>query len=446
MLLIFSLHGADWDGLLPWLNQETMPTLASLRAKGRSGNLLAELPSFVNPNWASFWTGVNPGLHGIFAFSDIQKNDLSARVDRQSIGYPTWMEILSKHRIKTCSLYAPLTNPTPSLHGSVVSSSIQNELVSYPISLSKELMHRFDPLMIPKPDQYFPASGLPDPYGVKHFVELQMKSVLQTRDMALHLMKQQHYDVVLIHVHAIDSLFHALWHGVDRSHPSFDATLYPIIGSFLSSLDRLFKDIIDAIEPSRLLVFSEHGFMSCNKILNIAPALIQEGILNPANDSHTSLFYMASTHAEESFPVYIDHKALYVPHPKMANKDTYDVLIYALEHICDPTTNIRIIKKAWCAHELYGVDVSGKWNVIVLEINRGYTTRCGDTKGPVFQTSIPYNDYMVGTHTSNGLWLYAGREASADESSHISILNLAPSILHHFGITAPPWMQGKVFL
>src|SRR4030042_5735615 len=109
-LLILSLDGASWEGLKPFQEQGKLPIISSLVSSGMSGPLSSMLPTFTYPNWGSFWTGQNPGRHGIFAFKELRsRGRLHQLVGWNSLKLPTWPELAHIRGFKMVSGYAPLT-------------------------------------------------------------------------------------------------------------------------------------------------------------------------------------------------------------------------------------------------------------------------------------------------------------------------------------------------
>ena len=66
--LVLGLDGADLD-LIERLGETALPTLHGLMARGAYAHLESVQPPATLPNWTTFLTGTNPGVHGVFDFT-----------------------------------------------------------------------------------------------------------------------------------------------------------------------------------------------------------------------------------------------------------------------------------------------------------------------------------------------------------------------------------------
>ncbi len=368
-LLILSLDGASWEGFAPWLEQGRMPTLRGLMESGSSGTLQAVLPLFVYPNWASFWTGENPGQHTIFAFATLGETSVvGPLVDSRTLKRPTWLQLVSDHGLRVVSIYAQLTYPPQPLNGYVVSELHMREAnnFTHPPDLAQELRSRFRPLLVPKSEQYFPSGGLRSTDDVHEFVQKQIQSIVQTKDVARYVLGKSPWDVGVIHFFATDPLQHALWHGVDPRHPRFDSKVHREVGEFFSALDAAMGDLIEATNPEAVVVLSLHGFTTTSKILNLSRFLGEVGILKPLSFPRRlirkSMRIRGVGRLAKMIPrvrqifkrppwkprnVFLDHKAIYVHKTEGNSKEITNTLVSALESLEDPENGCRVLRKAW---------------------------------------------------------------------------------------------------
>ena len=68
--LIVGLDGATFDLIVPWVQEGSLPVLAELMRTGSWGPLQSVPNTNSAPAWSSFATGLNPGKHGIFYFTE----------------------------------------------------------------------------------------------------------------------------------------------------------------------------------------------------------------------------------------------------------------------------------------------------------------------------------------------------------------------------------------
>ncbi|MFA4662853.1 alkaline phosphatase family protein [Pyrococcus kukulkanii] len=67
-VLVIGLDGATWDLIKPWAEEGALPTFKKLMEEGTWGKLESTIPPITGPAWISFATGKKPEKHGIFDF------------------------------------------------------------------------------------------------------------------------------------------------------------------------------------------------------------------------------------------------------------------------------------------------------------------------------------------------------------------------------------------
>ena len=67
--LVLGLDGATFAVLRPLAEAGRLPNLARLMAEGAFAPLASTTPAMTFPAWTSFWTGLAPGRHGLFDFT-----------------------------------------------------------------------------------------------------------------------------------------------------------------------------------------------------------------------------------------------------------------------------------------------------------------------------------------------------------------------------------------
>ena len=70
-VLVVGLDGCSWTLLEPWLAAGELPTLRILRARGAWGNAESCLPPVTAPNWKCYSTGRNPGRLGVYWWENV---------------------------------------------------------------------------------------------------------------------------------------------------------------------------------------------------------------------------------------------------------------------------------------------------------------------------------------------------------------------------------------
>ena len=68
-LVVIGLDCATFTILGPWIRQGKLPVFRKLIKNGCSGVLESTFPPATPVAWPCFFTGVNPGKHGVFGFT-----------------------------------------------------------------------------------------------------------------------------------------------------------------------------------------------------------------------------------------------------------------------------------------------------------------------------------------------------------------------------------------
>ncbi|HJS28492.1 MAG TPA: alkaline phosphatase family protein, partial [Anaerolineales bacterium] len=76
-VLIVGFDGATFDIIRPLVAQGRLPNLARLMHAGSWGPLRSTIPPVTPAAWTSFFTGKNPGKHGIYDFQILNPDDYS---------------------------------------------------------------------------------------------------------------------------------------------------------------------------------------------------------------------------------------------------------------------------------------------------------------------------------------------------------------------------------
>lgn len=117
-VIIIGLDGGTWEILSPLVQSGKTPFLASLVQNGAYGILRSTLPPVTATAWTSFITGKNPGKHGLFDFQrmdfESQERKLTFSTDCKSA---TLMDYLNEAGKNSLFINVPLTFPPQPING-----------------------------------------------------------------------------------------------------------------------------------------------------------------------------------------------------------------------------------------------------------------------------------------------------------------------------------------
>jgi predicted AlkP superfamily phosphohydrolase/phosphomutase len=119
-VLCLGLDGADYDLVRDLLARGRLPTLARLSRGGAFGPLRSTIPAFTPTAWSSFLTGLNPGGHGIFAFtSNPNRGGGGLESAASRAGAPLW-RYLGAAGVRSAFITVPFTHPPEPVRGVLV--------------------------------------------------------------------------------------------------------------------------------------------------------------------------------------------------------------------------------------------------------------------------------------------------------------------------------------
>src|ERR671938_689318 len=111
-VLVIGLDAATMDLIEPWAGAGHLPTLAALMREGAGARLLSTPNMHSASAWTSIRTGLNPGRHGLFVFSD--RDFATGRQEFFKGGDRTGRIIgdhLAQHHLTSGFLNVPMTYP-----------------------------------------------------------------------------------------------------------------------------------------------------------------------------------------------------------------------------------------------------------------------------------------------------------------------------------------------
>ncbi len=264
-LLIFGLDAGTWTVIDPLIEAGRLPTLAHLRARGAWGTLASTQPPITPTAWTTFFTGKNPGKHGIFDFQrlDPQTYRLEPVQGHRHRHRPFW-ELLNEAGRRTVLIDLPFTYPPGPLEGIWISGygtprRGRHPFVwppDFPETLPGDLRARF---RLAVPTHAFDRS----PAFLREWTEI----LEDRRRLLLHLWARDDWDLFLVVLSVTDNAAHVLWTYLEPKHPNYAHPEAPALREaflgFYETCDRILGELLERLPADgAVLVMSDHGFGS----------------------------------------------------------------------------------------------------------------------------------------------------------------------------------------
>ena len=271
-VLVLALDGASFDVIEPLVARGRLPNLARWIAEGRSGLLRSTVPPVTFPAWSSFLTGLEPGAHGIFDFTQKLVGEYRIRFVNATDRFgPSIFERVSRAGGQVLVLGMPATHPPEPVSGLLVTgfdapvSAGTDERSASDPALYRRIARRAGPWMRP---------GLSESDTGGDFHERAVGTLLDRIDgktrfclEALRLLGDEtgrRPDLAVIVFSESDTVGHHYWRDHDPDSPRYDPAADPArrgaITAVYERLDAACGEIRQAFGTDALcVVVSDHG-------------------------------------------------------------------------------------------------------------------------------------------------------------------------------------------
>jgi len=283
--LVLGLDGADVD-VIHAIGRARLPTLFALMDRGAWARLESVQPPATLPNWTTFLTGTDPGVHGVFDFTTRQgyrvrftagtvreAPTVAARLDRLGlacacIGFPaTWPPERLEHGVFVSGWDAP------------VAFEADRSFV-WPPSLHDRIVERFGTPRFDDVDE-FDADA---PGWHERLPGALEDRVGRKADLAEWLLERRGWDLFAVYFGESDTASHHLWSLCDEGSPRHPRGtehgdgLARVYGALDAAVARLAEAAGSGVE---ITLVSDHGSGgSSDKVLYLNRALAEAGLLS----------------------------------------------------------------------------------------------------------------------------------------------------------------------
>ncbi|KAA9406598.1 alkaline phosphatase family protein [Haloarcula sp. KBTZ06] len=465
--VVIGLDGAHFELLRPWIEDGKLPNIASIIDDGTAADLCSVLPPVTSPNWKAYLTGKNPSKFGIFWWENID-------TDNRRVYYPShrkneqteyWERIAEDASVGVVNV--PTTYPPKSVDNACVVAGApdgENTGFSTPESLEAELVDKFDYTVTTKNRMETKPDATVD--EILDRIDSRFK-------VAKHLLETRDLDFLQVTTFYINTLHHFLWD--DETTLEAWRAIDAHIGD-LRSGDR------------NVVLMSDHGSTEIETVFNINAWLEQEGFLTLKRDVSDFMYRLGlTTNRVEQFvdalglrnlafklaPERLKRK---VPDEqgevhKGAKTDRVDWdesvalasgqgPVYLLldpstseydrvrSHIVEQLTAVRgpngekVCNDVLVKEEYYSGPYENEAPDIIIDQREGVHIRGGIGNDNIF--ADPENEGWRAENKRRGLFAACGPDFTSEAVDPMSILDLAPTLLHLYGKDIPTAMDGTV--
>jgi predicted AlkP superfamily phosphohydrolase/phosphomutase len=381
-----------------------------------------EIPPISSVAWASFMTGVNPGEHGIFGFTDRKPgtyqvyfpNYRHLKVD------PLWARI-SQEGGRCCVLNVPSTYPAHPVNGVLVSGFVAPSLEKavYPTEAYEYLDnvgYRID------------VDAARARESLDSFLEDLHATLEKRREAMLHFYGQEDWDFFMCVFTGTDRLHHFLW----RHYVEGNSTYNPEFLAFYRRLDEILGEFVSELRPDTILIMlSDHGFCSIKKEVFPNAILREIGCLSLREKSTNTI---ADIDPEVTKAYCMDPGRIYLnrrgrePDGIVGPEEAADIqedIVKVLLSLKDSDGGELVIDRVEKGTELYSGPFVKDGPDLVVVPRPGY-----DLKGRMSADVFGLPELISGMHTHDDAFVLT---VGLERDPPVHIRGLAPLILKTWG-------------
>jgi predicted AlkP superfamily phosphohydrolase/phosphomutase len=485
--LVVGLDGATFDIIRPLVSEGRLPYLARALETGFSAVLKSTIPPVSAPAWTSFRTGKNPGKHGVYDFTGFKPNSYERQVVNSSYVRSKGMEHLTSEAGKNVVMInVPFTYPPYRVNGVMVSGLLSppDGVYTYPPQLTKDL----------KESGYIVDCNW---YRLATRDEAfeQVMAMTESRfKCAKELMKSTPWELFVVVFVGPDRLQHRMWDDKEK------------INTYYARADEIVGELSNmAGEETLKIIMSDHGFGLTDGTFYVNEWLANLGLLRKeyrVGDSSvvnwTKLQYkkkpgskwlgnlravvdmlrsrlprsmweflkklvperarhriseasgrglvvrwedtQAYLRSERSQAINVNLQGR-EPEGIVPEGEAYEgvrtLVREKLLELQDTAMGQPVVDAVMKGEGLYSGDAEGRPDLAV--VSSRYILSGGASGGLVIRNAQESNHHADGI-----LIMHGGQVASEEPSAEVSIMDIAPTILHALGVDIPSDMDGRV--
>jgi predicted AlkP superfamily phosphohydrolase/phosphomutase len=475
-VLFLGLDGATFSVLDPLMAAGVMPNLRRISESGVRSPMQTVMPPLTPPGWTSLVTGRRPGRHGVFDFfqKDTPDSEFFRLSNSLDIHTETIWSLASAAGRRVISLNFPLMFPAPPVNGYVVPGGWmpwkQLRLGCHPRSLFDRLkqLPSFDPreLSLDMELEAKAVDGCPDE-EYADWVALHIRREQRWFEIMRHLLESESPELVGVVFDGVDKLQHLVWRFLDPAFRPADPTpweadMTQLCESYFRNLDEIIGELVDIAGRDATVIFgSDHGFGPTDEVLYINTWLEEHGYLFWADDVATTeatgigfdemtrhihtldwsrtLAYAATPSSQGIHVVArepgTDERLSAERRDEIVRKLAADLRAARHPETGQPIADFVVTREESfagpydaCAPDVSIMPADG----LSISILRS-------------ETAFRARETVRGNHRFDGIFIAAGPGVRQGERlTDVSILDVAPLILHTLGVAQPMDLDGRV--
>jgi len=429
---IVGLDGVPFSLLGHFFDAGLMPNLADIAKHGTFMRMTTSLPAVSSVAWTSFVTGKNPGEHGIFGFTELNRSEITLRLPSfDDIRRPAIWHICD--HINSIVVNLPFTYPARPLRGVLISGFVAPifERAVYPQSLIDWLRSKNYRTDV-------------DTVRARQRPEILIRDLFDTmnahEEVMFALMTQQPWDLFIGVITGTDRLHHFLFDACsDPSHHRHRDCI-----DYYRRIDHFFARLQEKLGAgTKLIVLSDHGFTNLKTSAQLNYILKTLGYLRftradpqSINDVHAdslafaldpTRIYLNSRERFRNGALSV-HAAEDVRARLREDLERFRMSDVGIRDCADAQADEPLFADVFFREEIYQGDCLDIAPDLVVVPTRGY-----DVKASVGANAPTSDDIFTGMHTHDDAFLIINDASYSDRLSEVRISDVAGLIIDALG-------------
>jgi predicted AlkP superfamily phosphohydrolase/phosphomutase len=394
------------------------PEMAAMAQEAPFARMTVTLPEISAVSWPSFATGLNPGGHGVFGFTDLKAGTYDLRFTNSAdVKAPTIWDRLGRVRKRAVVVNQPSTYPANQINGILVAGFVA-------VDFDRAIM---PPAVRPKLRELGYEIDV-DTVKCREDHELLQTQLVSTlagrRRAAAWLWDNENWDYFEVVVTGTDRLQHYLWDALeDDGHPrhAFCLDYYRDVDRFVGEMYARAREI-----GAAFYLLSDHGFCGVQQEFYLNKWLEQEGFLTLDGDTKDSFAAIAAgsrAFALDPNRIYVNVAGKYPrgavrPGDAAAVKAEIKGRLLALAYDGRP-----VFREVFGRDEIYDGPHAANGPDLVAVAHAGFDVKAHLGKSEVFAKTN-----LTGMHTYDDAVFWSAEPPAAN----VRITDLAGIILAHY--------------
>lgn len=440
-VLVVGLDGVPYTLLSEYIEKGRLPNVRRIVSQGYSlVQMDASIPDVSSTSWASFITGVNPGEHGIFGFTELRPGSYKMSFPNfHNVSAPTVWDIIGGTDsgksstlsasygsrviggLRSIVLNIPQTFPASPLNGVLTAGFVCPDLErgTYPDEAYRYL----------KTVGYVPdidvetAADDPEAFFSEVFLALMKRA-----EVYEHFFESRDWDLFIAAITETDRVHHFFYDAaLDPGHRYYEKfiSIYDAIDGLIGNLYNRFMDITGG--EGLFMTMSDHGFTAIRNEVYINAWLREKGLLklDERREYYEMIDRDTKAFAMDPARIYLNIEGGY-PYGSVGASER-PRLIEELKHELlrlEDQDGRKVIKKIYENREIYSGPLSERGPDLVCVAHDGF-----DLKSPLRKKEVFGRSAFRGMHTRHDAHCILPR-GTATERLHIE--DLAGVILERF--------------